>query len=52
MNPSQDLTGGEEPFVPFTKAERMQQLADIDKVCFSRVLSLFYQLSSIQPSIH
>ncbi|KAK8096520.1 hypothetical protein PG999_012464 [Apiospora kogelbergensis] len=33
---SQDLTGGEEPFVPFTKAERMQQLADIDKACLAR----------------
>jgi len=39
MNPSQDTIGGEEPFVPFTKAERMQQLADIDKVCIARPIA-------------
>ncbi|KAK6836851.1 mediator complex- subunit Med11 [Apiospora arundinis] len=47
MNPSQDLTGGEEPFVPFTKAERMQQLADIDKSIVSLLPTVGRALQSI-----
>jgi hypothetical protein len=34
MDTFQDGEGNEAPFVPFTKAERIQQLAEIDHVSF------------------
>ncbi|KAK8062209.1 mediator complex protein [Apiospora hydei] len=50
MNPSQETAGGEEPFVPFTKGERMQQLADIDRSIVSLLPTVAQALRSISKN--
>ncbi|KAK7934669.1 hypothetical protein PG985_000164 [Apiospora marii] len=50
MNPSQETIGGEEPFVPFTKGERMQQLSGIDKSIVSLLPTVAQALQSISKN--
>ncbi|KAK8079251.1 hypothetical protein PG994_003058 [Apiospora phragmitis] len=50
MNSSQDIVGGEVPFVPFTRSERMQQLADIDRSIVSLLPTVAQALQSISKN--
>ncbi|KAK7964371.1 mediator complex protein [Apiospora saccharicola] len=50
MNPSQETSGVEEPFVPFTKGERMLQLSDIDKSIVSLLPTVAQALQSISKN--